>query len=311
MTTAQIQYFLTAAEKLSFTAAAEQLYITQPSLSRQIAAIEAELGTRLFERANNAIRLTPAGRALYERFSVLYRDYQSIVQEVRDISAGSKGHLNLGILEDQYMNDTLIQELRHLVQSQPGCELNIVRHDSRTLFSALNDGSIDAGLMLVYDEFLDYGFEYLDLDTSPAHLAISRHLPAAARSELTKEEMAELLEEIPLAMVTQNQFPEPLQGSLLKNPPFSGLRADSLVHLLPAISSVSLYVAAGLAVTLTNRGNLLANDPNVVFIPVRGMTTMTQGLVWRRGVQNSLLHRLIERLHRDHGYPLMRAAESE
>lgn len=305
MTTAQIQYFLTAAEKLSFTAAAEQLYITQPSLSRQIAAIEAELGAKLFQRANNGITLTDAGRALFEKLSVLYEDYQNIVQEVRDISSGSKGHLNLGILEDQYMNDALIQELRHLLQENPGCELNIARHDSRTLFSGLNDGSIDAGLMLVYDEFLEYGFEYLNLDTSPAQLAINRHLPAANWGSMTMESMNELLEEIPLAMVTQNQFPEPLQDSLLKNMPFSGLGESSKVQLLPAISSVSLYVAAGLAVTLTNKGNLLVNDPNIVLLPVDGMRTMTQGLVWRRNGQNFLMRKLVERLHREHGYELM------
>lgn len=310
MTTAQIQYFLTAAEKLSFTAAAEQLYITQPSLSRQIAAIEAELGAKLFQRANNGITLTDAGRALFERLTVLYEDYQSIVQEVRDISSGSKGHLNLGILEDQYMNDALIQELRNLLQANPGCELNIARHDSRTLFSGLNDGSIDAGLMLVYDEFLEYGFEYLNLDTSPAQLAINRQLPAAGQGCLTLNDMIELLEDIPLAMVTQNQFPEPLQDSLLKNMPFSGLRDTSKVQLLPAISSVSLYVAAGLAVTLTNKGNLLANDPNIVLLPVSGMRTMTQGLVWRRNGQNFLVKQLVDRLHREHRYEIMMAGNT-
>ncbi len=310
MTTAQIQYFLTAAEKLSFTAAAEQLYITQPSLSRQIAAIEAELGAKLFQRANNGITLTDAGRALFERLTVLYEDYQSIVQEVRDISSGSKGHLNLGILEDQYMNDALIRELRNLLQANPGCELNIARHDSRTLFSGLNDGSIDAGLMLVYDEFLEYGFEYLNLDTSPAQLAINRQLPAAGQGCLTLDDMIELLEDIPLAMVTQNQFPEPLQDSLLKNMPFSGLRDTSKVQLLPAISSVSLYVAAGLAVTLTNKGNLLANDPNIILLPVSGMRTMTQGLVWRRSGQNFLVKQLVDRLHREHRYEIMTAGNA-
>lgn len=105
----------------------------------------------------------------------------------------------------------------------------------------------------------------------------------------------------------QNQFPEPLQDSLLKNMPFSGLRETSKVQLLPAISSVSLYVAAGLAVTLTNKGNLLANDPNIVLLPVTGIRTMTQGLVWRRNGQNFLMRKLIDCLHKEHRYELMTA----
>ena len=47
MTTVQMHYFIVAAEHLNFTMAAEQLYITQPALSRQIAAIEDEIGTKL------------------------------------------------------------------------------------------------------------------------------------------------------------------------------------------------------------------------------------------------------------------------
>ena len=296
MTTAQIQYFLIAADRLNFTAAAEQLYITQPSLSRQIAAIEDELGVKLFDRSNNIVKLTCAGKALYDRMTGFYQQYQTIVKEVRDISAGNRGHLNLGILEDQYMPDMLTDLIRSLLQECPSSEVNIVRRESRSLFSGLLDGSLDVGLMLVYDEFNDYGFEYLELVNAPAVIAINRGLPEAQRERLTMDEMNKLLETIPLAMVTPDQFPETLQNSLMSNMPFTGLQDTCQIKLLPAISSVSLYVAAGLAVTLTNQGNLLANDPNIKFLPVDGMAPMIQGLVWRRNTQNALLMQMIEKL---------------
>lgn len=296
MTTAQMQYFLIAAERLNFTAAAKQLYITQPSLSRQIAAIEDELGVKLFDRTNNIVKLTGAGKALYDRLSVLYQDYQAIVKKVRSISSGAGGHLNLGILEDQYMPDRLTDSIRYILQENPSYEINIVRRDSRSLFSGLTDGSLDAGLMLVYDEFSDYGFEYLELVKAPAVIAVNRDLPEARRDRLSMEEMNELLETIPLAMVTPEQFPETLQDSLMGNMPFTGLRESCQIKLLPAISSVSLYVAAGLAVTLVNEGNLLANDPKIKFLPVEGMAAMIQGLVWRRNTQNPLLDQLLQRL---------------
>lgn len=298
MTTAQIQYFLVAAERLNFTAAAEQLYITQPSLSRQIAAIEDELGVKLFDRGNNIVRLTAAGKALYERLTVFYQNYQTILREVRDIGAGAAGHLNLGILEDQYMPDLLTAAIRTLIQKNPHCEINILRHDSRSLFSGLMDGSLDAGLMLVYDAFSDYGFESIDLVTAPAMLAISKQLPVAERNYITMNELNALLQKIPLAMVTPDQFPEPLQNSLLCNMPFSGLEKTCQIKLVPAITSVSLYVATGLAVTLTNKGNLLANDPNVRFLSVEGIAPITQGIVWRNGTQNPQLNQLLDDLRR-------------
>lgn len=78
--------------------------------------------------------------------------------------------------------------------------------------------------------------------------------------------------------------------------PFTGLRSICQIILLPAISSVSLYVAAGLAVTLTNKGNLLSNDLKIKFLSVDGMETMIQGLVWRKNTQNVLLTELLKKL---------------
>ncbi len=298
MTTAQMRYFLVAAEQLNFTSAAEQLYITQPSLSRQIAAIEGELGAKLFDRANNVVTLTKAGAALYRRLTAFYRDYQSIVKEVRDISAGARGHLNLGVLEDQYMGGRLTRAIRNLLQSNPHCELNIVRQDSSSLFSGLQDGTIDAGLMLIYDELTQFGYSFFPLDSAPARLVIAREHPAAAHSSLTFQELLELMDEFPLVMASRDNFPEPLQHALLQFPPFDGLGAhQDQVKLLPAISSVPLYVTSGLGITLSNRGSLLANDPNVVMLPVEGIPAMTQGLVWYKNGDNPLLIRLLDLLH--------------
>src|SRR3982074_2992738 len=58
----QLQYCVTVAETESFTKAARQLHVSQPGLSQQIRALEAELGGPLIERLTQGIRLTPAGR---------------------------------------------------------------------------------------------------------------------------------------------------------------------------------------------------------------------------------------------------------
>ena len=65
MTITRLQCFVEAAKCKNFTQAARNLYIAQPNLSRQISLLEAELGVKLFIRANRSVRLTPAGRYLY------------------------------------------------------------------------------------------------------------------------------------------------------------------------------------------------------------------------------------------------------
>ena len=64
MNFSQIKCFLAAADCLSFTKAAERLYLSQPVLSRQIASMEDELGIELFIREKKSIRLTPAGEVM-------------------------------------------------------------------------------------------------------------------------------------------------------------------------------------------------------------------------------------------------------
>ena len=196
MTTVQMHYFIVAAEHLNFTMAAEQLYITQPALSRQIAAIEDEIGTKLFSRCNNVLSLTKAGRVLLHQLSGLYSDYQNVIKNVRDVAAGIEGHINIGVLEDQYMDASLSAAIRRLIQNNPLCEINITRHDSSSLFAGLIEGTVDAGVMLVYDEFDHFGFASLPLDIAPARLAIHRDHPCA-RSEPIPRAASKLLAPLP------------------------------------------------------------------------------------------------------------------
>ena len=64
MTINQLQYFMSLASRLNFRAVAERYFITQPTLSRQIASLEEELNVKLFERSKHGVELTAAGKVL-------------------------------------------------------------------------------------------------------------------------------------------------------------------------------------------------------------------------------------------------------
>ncbi|NER51266.1 MAG: LysR family transcriptional regulator [Symploca sp. SIO1A3] len=83
----QIRYFLTIAEFGSFTKAAEQLYVSQPSLSAGIKKLEQELDVMLFERGGRRILLTPAGRLFQEKAKAILAEYQSIRQDLEKLKA--------------------------------------------------------------------------------------------------------------------------------------------------------------------------------------------------------------------------------
>ena len=81
MTDLQIQYFLKVAQHLSYTAAARELFVSQPSLSKQVAALERELGVALFDRSRrNRIALTPAGHLFQQSFQKSVQNFQDTLE---------------------------------------------------------------------------------------------------------------------------------------------------------------------------------------------------------------------------------------
>jgi DNA-binding transcriptional LysR family regulator len=97
----QIKCFLAAAECLSFTKAADRLYLSQPVLSRQIAAMEDELGIELFAREKKTIRLTPAGAVLAEGLNKLAHEYRTLLEKAAAVHKGYAGSINIGMIEGQ------------------------------------------------------------------------------------------------------------------------------------------------------------------------------------------------------------------
>ncbi len=114
MTFTQINYFIQVARCLNFTEAAARLYVTQPTLSRQITAIETELNMQLFIRDHKSLRLTPAGTVLLEEFTGLMQRYENGIKRAREASYGMIGHLSMGVIDGlkaRFSFSQLIQQL--------------------------------------------------------------------------------------------------------------------------------------------------------------------------------------------------------
>ncbi|MFF2092423.1 LysR family transcriptional regulator [Paenibacillus sp. NPDC058174] len=84
--------FITVAEKMNFTRAAEALHMTQPAVSQHIQALESEMGTKLLERSNKYVRLNEAGRIVYrhgKEIAGLYTSMQSLVNDLMNEASGT------------------------------------------------------------------------------------------------------------------------------------------------------------------------------------------------------------------------------
>ncbi len=94
----QLGYFIAVVEQGTITGAARALHMSQPPLTAQMHALEAELGCALFEHAGRRLRITEAGRALYARAKAIVALCLSAAGEMADLSAGAGGVLRLGII---------------------------------------------------------------------------------------------------------------------------------------------------------------------------------------------------------------------
>lgn len=93
-----LKYFITIAEELNITRAAEKLNMSQPPLSNQMKQLEGELGTQLFIRGKRRLKLTEAGDVLYRRAKQILELSEQTEEEIRSIE-GLSGQLNIGLVE--------------------------------------------------------------------------------------------------------------------------------------------------------------------------------------------------------------------
>ena len=142
-----LRYFVAVGEALSFGRAAERLHISQPPLSRQIRALEEELGAVLFSRTRRSVRLSAAGAALLPEARRLLRDADALRAGARQIASGQVGTLALGFISVAAYN--LLPELApEFRRRHPGIRLALQEATSDVQLAALRQGELDVGLVL-------------------------------------------------------------------------------------------------------------------------------------------------------------------
>jgi DNA-binding transcriptional LysR family regulator len=146
MTLQQLTYFLAAAEHGSFSAAAQSLFMAQPSLSEQIRRLEAELGVTLFARVGRGLELTEAGRLLQphaERTLAAARETAESVREVRELEGGTVEFGTFGSAH-HYLLAGLVEDFR---TRHPNVRVRAVGQNSAEVADAVREGRLEAGLV--------------------------------------------------------------------------------------------------------------------------------------------------------------------
>ncbi|GAB2471780.1 LysR family transcriptional regulator [Streptosporangium sandarakinum] len=144
----QLAYFVAVAEARHFTHAAERMRVAQPSLSKQIKALEADLGAPLFSRARGNVTLTAAGEALLPLARRMLADADTARREVAELVGLRRGRVRLGATPSLCAG-LMADALARFHRDYPGIELLVEEGGSRDLVRALARGQLDLALIIM------------------------------------------------------------------------------------------------------------------------------------------------------------------
>ncbi|MFD0025271.1 LysR family transcriptional regulator [Streptomyces sp. NPDC058382] len=206
----QLMYFVAVAEARHFTRAAEDVHVSQPSLSQQIRALEGELGAELFSRARGNIALTDAGEALLPLARRILADADTARHEVQELAQLRRGRVRLGATPS-VCTGLLPDVLRAFHDQHPGIQLLLEEGGSHDLVRELARGALDLALLVL-------------------------PLPAASPALTT----VELLQE-DLVVVSSSSGPRPGRGGSVR---ITDLQGEPLVMFRHGYDLRELTVAA-------------------------------------------------------------------
>ena len=152
-----LRYFLTVAKEQSFTKAAVQLHITQPTLSRQMAAFEEELGVTLFIRSGKKISLTEEGILLKRRALEILNLEEKTLEELKGKEDVVEGNITIGCGEFAAV-ETLAEICKTYKEKYPLVQIVLHTATADAVYEMMNKGLVDIALFMepVDTEGLDY-----------------------------------------------------------------------------------------------------------------------------------------------------------
>lgn len=184
----KLRYFLMVAEELHFGRAALRLHLAQPPLTRQISALEAELGFKLFDRTSRTVTLTAQGRSFLPYARGVLEQVELAHVIVGKLAAGTAGQLTLGYVSSIALSDLFSQAIQAFAQRFPEVQLTLVECASGSLGAQVADGRLDVGLSRLLPQSTDV--HALSLGEERLVAALSTDSPLASLAQLSLAQLS-------------------------------------------------------------------------------------------------------------------------
>ena len=275
--------FVTVAEELHFTRAAEQLYMSQPPLTRQIRALEAEVGFDLFDRSTRSVELTPAGSAFLEYARRAVETTNQAIAAARLIAGGGIGTLTVG-----FVGSASLEVFPHVIpkyrRRAPEVELRLLEMNSDDQMAAIEAARIDVGISRA--DRRD-GIESFVVSRSRLVVAMHATNPLAA------------LDSVDLDLLKNEDFVAfPKRTGRTLRDVIDDLCRDHgfsprIVQVAMALHAVISLVSSGLGIAIVPESTTMLHFPGVKYVPINGAPEADVRASYREADRNPVLESFI------------------
>ncbi|RTL49591.1 MAG: LysR family transcriptional regulator [Bradyrhizobiaceae bacterium] len=273
----QLRYFCEVATTGNFGRAAARLHISQPPLSRQIAALERSLGTRLFERTAKGVTLTVAGQHFLTDARDILRSVEQAQRNAAAAERGEAGQLTVGFT--MCAAYSIVPQLtRRFAKAFPKVDLRVRESMPNELESDLRDGAID--IAISFSSTTAVQFETCQLWREPLELVLPDSSPVARARKVKVESLAGER----FLIVPRSEAPS-LHDSIVQRCRAAGF--DPLIGLEVYLQQTIVnFVAEGLGVAFVPASMRRSRIEGAVFRPVSDPPMVDQVLFWSASNRN-------------------------
>lgn len=176
-----IQSFLTIVSEGSFNRAAEKIYISQPNLSRNIARLERELNTKLFDRTGKRAILTEQGRIYLSAFQKMEKCLADAKEQADMLSTAQQGLIRIGYVNGWDISNFIQPVLKRMKTDYPGIRVSLEAYGLQELSAKFNFGQLDLILTLQERAEKIYDAQSAVIDIVPRVILFSKNLFRADR----------------------------------------------------------------------------------------------------------------------------------
>ena len=276
-----LRAFVTVAEELSFTRAAERLFVAQQALSSQVQQLEGRLGVKLFERTTRKVSLTEAGEQLLPHAVATLAALDGGMRALEAARRAERATLRVG-LSGTAMVPAAGETMRRFAKRHPDVELVVSNTGLDQPAAGLKEGAVDVAF--VRPPFVDDGLSTVTILTEPRYAVLPKDHPLAAREFVRPEDVVNE----PWIWVEGGDPKARAWWSLEEFRDGRPLRAGTRIN---SVEDAFGAVTAGVAITCQAESAVRAvgsGFPGLRFVPLRGAPPAQVAVAWRTAYDTEL-----------------------